>query len=82
MKKIIKSIIQTFTICLVVLIGAGMVYAWTDAPQNPPTEDAASPINISDKEQVKQGALGINGTLAAYSQICLGSGANQECIDT
>ena len=82
MTKTLTKLMQTFTICLIVIIGAGVVYAWTDAPPNPPSGDADSPINVSNKEQVKQGSLGINGTLAAYSQICLGSGANQECIDT
>ena len=56
----IKQSILSIAIGLVALV-AGISYAWTGAPGNPPTFNTPAPINAGTSSQTKTGAVQVNG---------------------
>lgn len=76
--KTIKQSIITIIVCLVILTGVNLVYAWTGPTQAPPGGNVAAPINISSVSQYKAGALSIGGLLqTAAFQLTTGAGAGK-----
>lgn len=77
-----KQTIITIIICLAILAGVNLVYAWTGPPYGgvcsdppcPPGGNVPAPINVGSSSQYKSGALGIGGLLQA-PQIQLTTGA-------
>ena len=77
MNQILKKIIkQAAVFVFSVGIVAGIAYAstWSPAPSNPPSNNAAMPINVSDVGQAKTGNLTAN--VIGANGFCLGT----DCI--
>ena len=69
MSQALRSFIQTLTVCLIVIVGAGVLYAWSGPSSNPPSGNAPAPINTSNTPQTKYGDLTLNGQLC-LSGVC------------
>ena len=69
MPQYIRSSIQTLTICLIVMVGASILYAWTGPTVNPPSNNAPAPINTGGSTQTKSGNLTVNGQITTNSNM-------------
>ena len=66
--KTIKQTLITLVICIVVLAGVNMIYAWSDPPYQgicnnppcPPGGNVPAPINISSNAQTFSGSKTLN----------------------
>ncbi len=73
-----RQTIITIIICLAILAGVNLVYAWTGPTQAPPDGNVPAPINVGSSSQYKSGALGIGGLLQAPQiQLTTGAGAGK-----
>lgn len=75
---IIMKKLKLFTIvgsvALTVLIGSLSVFAdWSNPTATPPSNNVATPINVSGTAQTKTGALTIGSDLVVNGRICLGT---------
>lgn len=62
-----KQSIITIAICLIILAGVNIIYAWTGPGCNPPDCNEDAPINVSDVAQQKTGALRVGGLTSDYN---------------
>ena len=58
-------------VILTVLLGVGLVEAWTGPTATPPGNNVPAPINIGTADQIKNGNIGVNG-LAVFGNSLLG----------
>lgn len=65
--KTIKQTLITLVICIIVLAGVNMIYAWSDPGCDPPNCNVSAPINVSNIAQQKIGALRVGGLTSDYS---------------
>ena len=78
MKKIFENAVWwsgVITVGLVLGISLQFVRAWTEPTVGPPNGNVGAPINTGIIEQLKQGALGVNGLLKVYGGLQLPTGA-------
>jgi hypothetical protein len=93
MKKFKKNFFQQFKIIILVLLlslGIGKVFSWSEPLSNPPQGNLFAPINTSNNSQVKGGTdangamLHINGLLSSNTlrvNSFAGNGDKQVCVN-
>lgn len=79
-EAILTSTITTVVLSFTFLLAFWVIADWEEPTSEFPNENAASPINVSDKTQFKEGALGVGGVFQAESGVKVG-GENTPCTE-
>lgn len=68
--KSLTTNLKTIITSLVLFAAVPVAFAWTVPPANPPKDNVAAPVNVSNTDQNKQGKLGLGG-LAIFGKFQL-----------